>query len=275
MKTKIHTLCMGLMLLTAMLYNGTASAQVDYYQDFADNSHQWTTLDFYTTDVSVCGNNLAYRANPVNDAGVTVPVETVSPSLGISNGELLTLSYSYKLLDYDAVLPFVAVDDADWGILTVEAGPTRNGPWSMVDQVTPFDHFITSDCTTRTVTFTPSLDTEVYLRIMVDPGTTLGANYFIYIDDINAYQETLTIDPLTVTEVVEVYREPVTDIMVLDYPGRIIDVTVFNTQGQEVVLEDLDSDFRRLNMEGLASGQYMVKISTDDAMLRTVNVVKQ
>lgn len=275
MNATIHTLRMGLALCMAMLYHGNASAQIDYYQDFTDDGHRWTTLDFYTTDVAVCGTNFAYRANPVNQAGVTVPVETVSPSLGISNGEELRLSYNYKLLDYDDVLPYRAVDDEDWGMVSIEYGPTINGPWTQVDAIMPYDHYITDECVQRTVAFTPPLDSEVFLRIVADAGTSLNTNYFVYIDDIIAFQETLTIEPLLTRDVEEVYPNPVTDFMILDYPGRITDVAVFDTMGQEVALQDMDGDYKRLNMEGLASGQYMVKIATDDAMVRTVNVLKR
>jgi len=274
MKATIHKLCFGMILCMATLYSGSANGQIDYFENFDDEGHKWTTLDFYTADAGVCGVYNAFRANPVNDAGVTVPVETVSPSLGVSNGEEVRLSYSYKLMDYDAVLPYTAVDDQDWGQITVEYGPTNNGPWTAIDVVTPFDHVASTNCTTRTVNFIPEIDEEVYLRVVADAGTSLGVNYFIDIDDISAYQATMTIDPIVERRELEVHPNPVRDIVVLEYPGYITDVVVFNTAGQAVVVEDMDNDFKRLNMEGLATGHYIFRIATDDTQVWTVNIVK-
>ena len=271
----IHKLCLGVFLGVATFFSGEATAQIDYFEQFADDSHRWTTLDFYTTDVAVCGSNLAYRANPVNQAGVTVPVETVSPSLGVSNGEQVTLSYSYKLLDYDEVLPYRAVDDQDWGVIILEYGPTINGPWSQLDAITPFDHYVTDECTTRTLKFTPERDTEVYLRFVMDAGTTPDVSYLVYLDDISAYQETVTIESRVSDEDIIVHPNPVTDIVTLEYPGYITEVVVFNMQGQAVVVEDMDNDFRRLNMEGLSDGQYIMTVATDDNRVLSVNVVKE
>ena len=274
MKATLHKLCIGMFLYMATLIPVEALAQIDYSENFNTDEHRWTTLDFYTTDVAVCGNNFAYRANPINEAGVTVPVETVSPSLGVSNGEELTLSYSYKLLDYDEVLPYTAVDDDDWGIFILEYGPTNNGPWTELDVITPYEHSVSTECERRTVKFIPEEDTEVFLRVTVDAGTTPDVSYFVYLDDISAYQQTLTIDPLLTADV-EVYPNPVTNFLTLDYPGYITDVVVFNMQGQAVVVEDMDNDFRRLNMEGLASGQYIVTVATDDLRVRRINVIKE
>jgi len=258
----------------ASLYSGSALGQIDYFENFDDEGHKWTTLDFYTTDVGVCGVGPSFRANPVNSAGVTVPVETVSPSLGVSNGEEVRLSYSYRLLYFDEVLPYQALDEEDWGLFTIEYGPTINGPWTTLDVVDPYVHVPTTDCVTRIVNFIPDEDSEVFLRIVADAGTSLNVSYFIDIDDISVYQETLTIDPVVQHKALEVHPNPARDMLIVDYDGYITDLVVFNTQGQAVVVEDMDNDFKRLNMEGLASGQYIMRIATDDTQVWTVNIVK-
>jgi hypothetical protein len=275
MNATIQKLCCGLIFCTAALFSGSALAQIDYFEDFDDDSHKWTTLDFYTTNENVCIAGYAYRANPVNEAGVRVPVETVSPSIGVSNGELLTLKYNYKLLDHDEVLPYRAVDDEDWGTISLEYGPTINGPWTEIDYITPFDHLITDECTQRVVQFIPEEDTEMFLRFVTDAGTSLGANFYVYLDDVSAYQETLSVMPVISLDEVQAYPNPVTDYLILDYDGYITDVVIYNMQGQAVVVEDMDNDFKRLNMEGLTDGQYMVRVATDDTQIRTINVIKR
>lgn len=248
-----------------MLIPATVNSQIDYFQDFALETHNWTDLDFYTTDNAVCGADMALRANLVNQAGVTVPAEVLSPPIGVSNGEMVTLSYSYKLLKFDEVLPSVAVNEQDWGWFKLEYGPTRNGPWTQIDAVTPFDHIPSLDCAVRTVRFAPPADTEVYLRVVADAGTSAEVNYFLYLDDFSVFQDTFTTDREG-REGFEIYPNPVTDYLYLNYDGIITAVTIFNMQGQEVVVENLDRDFRRLDMSGLEYGNYVLKIFSDNTV---------
>lgn len=269
MKSILQKLCFGICAGIALLGSSTASGQIDYLQNFASEDHGWAELDFYTTDVAVCGTDMAFRANLVNSLGVSVPVEALSPSLGISNGEVLTLRYRYKLLDYDSVLPAYPVDDADWGFFVVEYGPTRNGPWTEVDAITPNNHTVTADCITREVRFTPAEGSEVYLRIWGDAGTSLNANYFVYIDDVSAYQETLAIEPLLTRNVLEANIEPGSDFLEISYDGFITDLAIFDMQGQQVEIEDLDNNLTRLDVSGLPYGSYILKVMSEDNIYTT------
>ena len=205
--------------------------------------------------------------------GTVIPVETVSPSLGISNGEEMILTYNYKLLYYDDVLPYAPLDDPDWGIFLVEYGPTRNGPWTTIDAITPEDHIITDECLSRKLAFTPPVDTEVYLRILAGGGTNQHISYYVYVDDISALQRSLTIDPVIEYADLIVYPNPVTDYLNLDYNGFIDDVVLYDMQGREVLVEDIDRDLRRLDMSTLPFGNYILRVATGREV-QTVTVVK-
>lgn len=274
MKAMIRNTCLKLTACAALLFSGSAMAQIDYYEDFSNGKGQWSNLDFQVTDVAVCDDGYAFRALPLNDLGTTIPVETVSQSLGISNGETLTLSYNYKLLAPDAI-PGRALDNAEWGYFYMEYGPTQNGPWKTIDLVEPIDHNYTNECATRTVRFTPERDTPVYLRLYADAGTELQSGYFIYIDNISALQDNLTVEPVAGYESLKVYPNPVETYLNIEVDNALVsDVMVFNTFGQHVRLPHPDGTFNQLDMSGLADGQYIVHIVADNRV-RTVNVMKE
>ena len=67
MKTTLKRLCFGIMLAAGMLTATTAYSQIDYFEDFSGTDDRWLGNDFHTTDVAVCDNEAAFRANPVND----------------------------------------------------------------------------------------------------------------------------------------------------------------------------------------------------------------
>lgn len=251
------------------------SAQVDYYEDFTSGSEEllWSQIDFHTTDVAVCGNGSAFRANPVSNAGTVIPAEAVSKSLGISNGEEIVLAYNYKLLQYDDVLPFRPLTRGDWGSVMIEYGPTQNGPWTVVDIITDENYAISSECTTRKVSFIPNEGDEVYLRIYADAEPSKEVSYYFYIEDLSLFQDGFTIDPILVQEHLQVQPNPVTDYATVIFDGRIDSIALFNMQGQEVRVWDLDSDFRRLDMSGLTYGEYVLHVTTGGTV-RTINVMK-
>ncbi len=193
MKALVQKLSFGILAGAALAVTGPVSAQIDYYEDFSGNGPEWTDLDFHATDVAVCDDGFALRANPVVDLGVVVPVETVSPSLGVSNGEEVIMSYNYKLLYYDDVLPYRPVDDADWGVFILEYGPTRNGPWRELDMIMPEDHRASNECVMRKLAFTPPEGEEVFLRVTAGGGNNIDISYFVYLDNVSLLQETLTV----------------------------------------------------------------------------------
>jgi len=273
MKALVQKISFGFLTGILLAAPGVLNAQVDYYEDFSNDTQHWSDLDFRATDVAVCDDGFALRANPVNQYGEITPVETVSQSLGVSNGEQIMLSYNYKLLYYDNVLPHVPVDDADWGVILVESGPTQNGPWTTIDAILPEDHYITSECTTRKAAFTPPADEEVYLRITAGGGNTPDINYFVYIDNISLLQDVMTVSTVAGDTDFKAWPNPVTDYLNLDYSGAINEVVIYNMQGQEVIVENIDRNLSRLDMSGLSEGNYVFKVITDNN-LRTFTIVK-
>ena len=274
MKTTLH-LIITLFMAAGLLVSQRATAQIDYFQDFATGNNNWTTTDFKTTSVAAC-NGSALRAAYKNYPDATARAVTLSPRLGISNGERIILNYSYKVLLYNNVLPYQPAQGNNWGLFTVEYSVTPNGPWVIIDNVNRKNHLPTDGCATREIAFTPPNGSAVYLRLSVGGGTDYGNGYCIYIDDISALQDNLTITSVAQSSPLKVYPNPVTDYLTVEYAGAISSLQLFNNQGEAVSVENIGNDYSRLDLSGLDRGNYTLKLIGDnDEEISTVNVEKK
>lgn len=273
MKPTIQCKFKAVIVATLMLFITNSHAQIDYYQDFTADS-KWSDRDFKVTDVAACDAGFAMRANPVvlNSDNIAM-AETVSPPLGLSNGEQINMAYSYKLLKYNDVLPYQGEDRADWGEVRVDYGTSRNGPWTQIDVINPGNHVASDECALRNVAFTPVDSTQVYVRIRAFKGINPNANYLLYVDNITMLQDNITITPALAQTDLMVYPNPVTDFLTLCYDGIISNVTIFDAQGLEVVVEDVSGDMSRLDFSGLSFGDYVLKVTMGNE-IREVNVTK-
>jgi hypothetical protein len=267
----LTAICMA----TGLFAPAIATAQIDYFQDFSTDGNNWTTTDFDITDVATCDNPYAFRAAYKNYADAAVPAITLSPRLGISNGEQLVLSYNYKVLLYDNVLPYQPANGNNWGSLTVEYGTTPNGPWTIVDNITSKNHVPVNACTPRKLVFIPPNGSAVYLRIAVGNGSDYANGYYVYIDDISVLQDNITTGPTVATSAFKVYPNPVSDYLTIEYPGAISSLQIFNNQGEAVSVENIGNDYSRLDLSGLQRGNYTLKITGDNDEVTTVNLEKR
>jgi hypothetical protein len=274
MKTQLQSLRCLIVLATSILTTHTAFSQIDYQQDFSQANHKWTDRDFKVTDVAVCETTNAIRANVNNGAANPIVAETVSPAIGLSDGEAAVLTYRYKLLKYDNVLLYQPENDADWGTVTLDYGPTRNGPWRQIDAITSQNHVVSADCALRTITFTPADSTNVYLRFRAGGGINPKSNYYVYIDDVSVLQDGLTPGPIAASTDLQVYPNPVTDYLTVSFNGVISNVAVFDSHGREVILESVNNDLSRVDMTGLAFGDYTLKVTANNEV-REVSVTKK
>lgn len=272
MKTLLQNACLCLIALAGMLYTTGANAQIEYYEDFSAGTNGWTDSTFEaTTDACTSGGALRGRIN--QKIAKEQSVTSLSPNLGVSNGEEVTLTYTYRLMDYDAVLPVKAIDAVDFGALTLEYATSADGPWAELDKITVANFTRSDECTERILSFTPPADRNIYLRFKVIAGTDFTADYYAYVDEVVAVQGLQASTNQGFTNSLKVYPNPNSDYLFIEYDGYISDVALFNMQGQQVQAIALDEDFGRLDISGLAGGEYIVKVWTDD-VLNTVTIVK-
>ena len=274
MKPTLLQLLVPAFILTSLLYFNTLNGQVNYVQDFSTANHKWTTLDFNVTDVAVCKSPYAFRALFKNSPDGLEPAHTTSPNLGISNGEQITLSYNYKVLLYDNVLPYQPANGNNWGTVAVEYGPSINGPWTVIDVVNYKNYKAVNDCTFRKVAFTPARNTKVFVRISAGGGSDYANSYYVYISNFTAIQDNITNTPVVDNSNLKVFPNPVYDYLNVEYKGTINNVLIFDNMGKPVSVENIDANFSRFDFSGLDYGNYTMQITADDEV-HTVNVEKK
>ncbi|MDD3003966.1 choice-of-anchor J domain-containing protein [Flavobacterium sp.] len=70
------------------------------------------------------------------------------------------------------------------------------------------------------------------------------------------------------------YPNPVKDVLNINYTQNITDVTVYNILGQQVLFKNMNTNKPQLDMTSLATGTYLVKVKTENAV-KTIKVVKE
>ncbi|HEY8401832.1 MAG TPA: T9SS type A sorting domain-containing protein, partial [Cytophagaceae bacterium] len=70
------------------------------------------------------------------------------------------------------------------------------------------------------------------------------------------------------------YPNPVRDILNISYSKDISEVAVINMLGQVVISEQVSTTDAKVDMSGLPTGNYLVKV-TVDGTVKTIKVVKQ
>ena len=187
MRTRLQFLL--LTLLICGFFNG-AYAQINYSEDFEDFDGSWEgTNDLFAETIYSCNGTTAFYTNlyfdPFWGEGI-LEATTVTPSIGMSNGGQVTLSYNYKLLNYGNP-PTVATSSSDWGVIEVSYATSPAGPYTLLQTITPQNHVSSTSCAAKTVTFYPPAGQQVYLKFYGELGNM--ANDFLFIfDDVVATQ---------------------------------------------------------------------------------------
>lgn len=273
MKTIIQKLGFCILAVTAMLTSGKAVAQIDYSENFNTGASGWTEDGFEYTTAGACNGAGAIRARISNALSEKEAYATVSPSLGVSNGQEVTLWYSYSLLKYDPVIPAEPLGVTDFGQLVLEYAVSANGPWTALDKITLANYTGEQGCTERILTFTPPAETNIYLRIWANPGLEKTIDYFAYIDNLIVSQDALSVGNTGNLNPVVAYSNSSDDYLHLRYDGLITEVYMFNMQGQEINLVATDDTLDRFDISGLAKGEYILRVKADDNT-QLINIIK-
>ncbi|KAF2510935.1 T9SS type A sorting domain-containing protein [Flavobacterium arcticum] len=178
-------------LLISILFIPEAYSQVNFSEDFESflpYDYPGSGTDFWTSDESSCGGDISLATNLYYDPwwgdGLDV-AETVTPSIGTSNGGVITLSYDYKLLTYGDLDPVENSDD--WGFFQVLYATSESGPFTLLETVDTSNHIVSGDCATRIVDFSASVGAEVYLKLYAEIDN-YDNDFYIFIDNIEATQ---------------------------------------------------------------------------------------
>lgn len=177
-------LCFGLLLSFFV-----SSAQINYSENFdVIEDIEWLTTGFDWDDTIVCSGGGTTYVNLYDGWFEGYTGELISPSIGVSNGTEVTVTYQYRILDYAASPSIPTTNDQEWGTFTVYYGTSATGPWSPIDAIDSSNHVESADCVTRTATFTPVGGSQIYLRVYAELSN-FESDFLIFFDEVTAVQE--------------------------------------------------------------------------------------
>ncbi|MHA3786601.1 GEVED domain-containing protein [Flavobacterium hauense] len=183
MKTQLHYL---FVLFCTFLCSVTGHSQANYTQNFENYAYDWDSSDFYDFEDASCGGSFSFAANLW---AFTSSVQAISPSLGTSNGGLVTFNYNYKLLNYNEDgLPNVPTANAgNWGAIGIYYATSEEGPFTLIQTINPSNHFESATCAAKTVTFNPPPGVPVYVGIQAVIGSSSN-DFYVILDDFQISQ---------------------------------------------------------------------------------------
>ena len=181
-------------------------------------------------------------------------------AVNLTGGQSYTLSYKYG---NSGGTTYVESMKVSYGMSATSAGmaaePLADHP-AITNSVTPI---------TNTVSFTPATTGVYYLGFN---AYSIADRFYLFVDDI-ALDVTLGTQQFDASQFA-FYPNPVKDMLNLSYAQSMSAVEVYNLLGQKVISEIINANQKQVNMTGLSSGSYMVKVYSGD-MVKTIKVVKQ
>lgn len=186
-----------LFLLLFLFSGGLSIAQINYQQNWntVTNLGGWDGGWGSTSTLPCEGPNSIRR----NLWGSATSSSVRTPNIGPSNGGIVTITYEYKVIDYDWQMPTVPTPGGDF-TLYWEWSTSTTGPWTEFAQVGGANHIVSMSCATKTHTATiPEVySDEFYIRAR---GVRHSGDFFMYIDNVSITQaaSSLCIPPTGVT----------------------------------------------------------------------------
>lgn len=172
---KLYKNLMAAFVLSLSFFS--AKSQVSYTQDFSGGLSSWT--GFTNSATNACGGvDLTPRYNIYS--GTPTRIFT-SPSLGTSNGGLITMNFDYKVVEYSDG----TATPVTFGTITAEYASSSAGPWTTSSMVVNSGNHVASNvCATKSFTFTPPAG-ALFVRFNCVWNT---GDYYIHFDNVNLSQ---------------------------------------------------------------------------------------
>ena len=148
--------------------------QVSYTQDFSTTSHGWST-GFSRSTTNTCATTASLRKNLYSSAATGI---TASPTVGASNGGLITMTYYYKVIDYSS--PYPATPNT-FGNFKVQFSTDNTTWYDASGSTVSTNHLPDTNCIQKTVTFTPPASAALYVRFNAAWAT---GDYWLHFDDV-------------------------------------------------------------------------------------------
>ncbi|UKB81209.1 T9SS type A sorting domain-containing protein [Chryseobacterium sp. MEBOG07] len=86
----------------------------------------------------------------------------------------------------------------------------------------------------------------------------------------------LAVDEITTkADQLKIYPNPVQDILTISFDQKILLVAVYNAAGQEVLTKAINDMKGTIDVSGLVSGAYLIKVNAANDVVKTVKVIKR
>ncbi len=142
-------LSMAIILCACWTFSG--SAQINEYYNFNNNLQSWVS-----TGSAIFTYNVAQSCDGIGSARSNVFYNATnafrSPLLGNAVGELVTVNFDYKVLNYYANEP-TAADKLE---INGQWSNSTQGPWTTFFTYNSSNHITSANCVSKIETFTPS-----------------------------------------------------------------------------------------------------------------------
>lgn len=171
------------LLISAFALN-IGNSQINYSANFDIGSDSWQSSGFEQNAELPCDGTGALVGNLYAFSNY---VSVISPSVGVSNGGELSLSYKYKVLDHRTGIAIA--NEQDWGFIKIYYAVTPTGPFRLLQTVDTTNHIVSEGCATKSVNFFAPQGGDVFIKIEAEIDNLL-IDYDVYIDEIVVTQAT-------------------------------------------------------------------------------------
>ena len=154
--------------------------------DGAPDIKPWENIinTFNVTNIGACQGSHSIRAR-VFGSGIQKTAVIMSPNLGPTLGGVITFSYDYKWVIYNAGPGAQTAASRNQLDLKWQWSNSKKGPWYNFDSKNATNHVESVDCVPVLTNFAPYAASSLYVRLVVSNYNAGGADNFIYIDNIN------------------------------------------------------------------------------------------
>jgi hypothetical protein len=192
----------------------------------------------------------------------------ISPEMATTVGTAYTLSFDYGVTVWNQTGSIaMGSDDFVKVAMTVDNGVT----WTEIHNFTAADN-ITSLSQEYNYELTATT-TQVKFALIASDGTVAdNLDYDFFVDNVT-FETNLSNDGF-IKDSFTAYPNPVKDILNVSFEQNISNVSVYNLLGQQVLFMNVNTNKGQVNMSNLASGTYLVKVNTENAV-KTIKVIKQ
>ena len=186
MKSQLQLFLYSFFVIGTLFFANKGNSQINYSENF-EGTVNWTTAggSFVLDDTTPCGGAISAMTSIYS---FSTSGEITSASIGTSNGAQATLTFQYKLLEYDFFEPSIPTPNAgNWGVIKVLYATSATGTYTEIGQITPATHVESASCASKTITFTPPAGSQVFIKVRVELGGTTN-DFLMYFDDVSVTQ---------------------------------------------------------------------------------------